>query len=287
MENTIQPVLCCIGAEVAGEPTQFLMERASSAEHLDWRVITVEVSADDLPGAWQGISVMRFRAARFFHSHQSAAMQLVAAPTIVDQFVGGITSAKRIGDQWQMWHNSGPGLIDALAVRCRWNETVCWLHGDGMRQRSLFAACANRPPMQLFWTEGPTEIPSEIANRVPHQMIEAARVADFHMVLAEQLAAESTGNVQGVQSLALCGTSDSQLEALCACQPNGPCHLTIVKGSPGTRRRLCESWRAGEVHVLSPGDIVVSEEAYDQMQWLGHAANIELLREAYEEYADF
>lgn len=296
MENTIQPVLCCIGAEVAGEPTQFLMERASNAEHLDWRVITVEVAAEELASAWQGVSVMRFQAVRFFQSLQSAAMELVATPTDLDRFVGGITSAMRVGDQWQMWHNSGPGLIDALASRCRWPESVCWLHGDGSLQRSLFAACVHRPPLELFWTDGPPGIPETFARSMPHELIGAERAIDFHKTLAERLGqrtgAQRIGTApaesgRGEASLVLVGTSDSQLEALCTCQPGFTCHLIVVKGSPGTRRRLCDSWKSGDIHVLSHADLVVSEEAYDQSQWLGHAANVELLREAYEEYADF
>ena len=283
MENTTQPILCCVGAEVAGEPTQFLMERACSAAHLDWRVITVEVGADELPLAWQGMSVMRFRAVRFFRSHQSAAMHLVSEPSIYDQFIGGITSAHRVGDQWTMWHNSGPGLVEAMTSRCQWADTTCWLHGDSPKQRSLFVACTERPPRGLIWTGCTTEIPAELTGRVPLELISAERESELTQLLTKHI-----GNTSAEHCLIHCGDLDQRHhETLVACQSSAPCNLFVVSHSPGMRRKLSDQWRAGEVHVLTPADIVVAEEAYDQSRWVGRPTNLELLREAYEEYADF
>lgn len=283
MENTIQPILCCVGTEVAGEPTQFLMERTCGAAHLDWRVITVEVTAEQLQLAWQGMSVMRFRAVRFFRAHQAAAMELVGTPSIHDRFIGGITSAQRLGDQWTMWHNSGPGLVGALTSRCQWAESVCWLHGDSPRQRSIFVACSERPPRELLWTGSSPEIPQELAGRVPLQIMPEARESD----IAEFFSSRLDGS-QGESCLIHLGDAEpAHYEALVACQPQARCNLIVVNESPGTRRRLNDRWQAGEVQVLSQCDMVVAEEAYDQSRWTGRPVNIELLREAYEEYADF
>ncbi|MGN6136251.1 MAG: hypothetical protein ACTHOU_17330 [Aureliella sp.] len=283
MENTIQPILCCVGAEVAGEPTQFLMERTCSAAHLDWRVITVEVSADALPQAWQGMSVMRFRAVRFFRAHQAAAMQLVGQASIYDRFIGGITSALRLADQWTMWHNSGPGLVEALTGRCRWADATCWLHGDSPRQRSIFVACTERPPRELIWSGCTTEIPDELAGRVPLELVGADREGEMAEMLAERMRSHPSEN-----TLVHCGDCEPRhCETLIASQPSSGCDLVVVSQSPGTRRKLSDQWRAGQVQVITPADIVVAEEAYDQARWIGRPANLELLREAYEEYADF
>ena len=255
MENTIQPILCCVGAEVAGEPTQFLMERACSAAHLDWRVITVEVAVDELQHAWQGMSVMRFRAVRFFRAHQAAAMDLVGEPSIYDRFIGGITSAHRLGDQWTMWHNSGPGLVEALTSRCQWSDTTCWLHGDSPKQRSIFIACTERPPRELIWSGCTTDIPSELASRVKLELIPTDREGELTQLLSERLC-----NNNGEQCLVHCGELEQRHhETLTACQSAAPCNLFVVSHSPGTRRKLSDQWRAGEVHVLTEADIVVAE----------------------------
>ena len=268
---------------MAGEPTQFLMERTCSAAHLDWRVITVEVADDDLQQAWQGMSVMRFRAVRFFRAHQAAAMHLVGEPSVYDRFIGGITSALRLADQWTMWHNSGPGLVETLTSRCHWAEATCWLHGDSPKQRSIFVACSERPPRELIWSGCTTEIPNELAGRVPLELIPAERE-----VKLAQLLTDRTGGGRGQNCLVHCGDLEQRhQETLIACQTAAPCDLIVVSHSPGTRRKLNDQWRAGQVHVLTQADIVVAEEAYDQARWIGRSANLELLREAYEEYADF
>lgn len=283
MENTIQPILCCVGAEVAGEPTQFLMERACSAAHPDWRVITVEVTEGELQRAWDGMSVMRFRAARFFKAHQAASMRMVGAPSIDDEFIGGITSAKRVGDQWTMWHNTGPALVELFASRGNWANSVCWLHGDSSRQRSLIVACAQHPPREIFWTGSTAELPAELVTRVPLRVVPSDREPELTELLTQKLSASDPG-----LSLIHAGEIEPRhYETLLACQPSSSCNLTVVSQAPGTRRKLSDQWRAGEVLVLSLADLVVAEEGYDQARWTGRPTNLELLREAYEEYADF
>lgn len=283
MENTIQPILCCVGAEVAGEPTQFLMERACVASHLDWRVLTVEVSEDELLRAWQGMSVMRFRAVRFFRAHQAAALNLVGQPSENDRFIGGLTSAQRIGDQWTGWHNSGLGLVEALTNRCRWSEATCWLHGDSPRQRSIFVACTKKPPRELIWSGCTTEIPSDLASKMPFVRVPTEGESSLTQLLSERM-----GNSQAEHCLVHCGDLEPRHhETLIACQATGACSLFVVSHSPGTRRKLSDQWRAGKVHVLTHADIVVAEEAYDQARWIGRPTSIDLLRESYEEYADF
>jgi hypothetical protein len=241
------------------------------------------VSADELERAWQGISAMRFRAVRFFRTHQTAAMELVGSPSLQDRFIGGITSAIRIGDQWNMWHNSGPGLVDTLCSRCSWPDALCWLHGDGPQQRSLLVACLERPPRKLLWTGCITEIPEEFASRVPLQLISAERMPELKQILTDEISEH-----EGERSLVHCGVMDPlHFETFSSCQPSTACKLIVISESPGTRRRLSDQWSAGELHVLNQADIVVAEEAYDQTRWIGRQANLELLREAYEEYADF
>ncbi len=283
METTIQPILCCVGADVAGEPTQFLMERACGASHLDWRVITVEVSAEELQAAWNGMSVMRFRAARFFRSHQAAAMSLVASASPLDTFIGGITSALRVGDVWTMWHNSGPARVQALSNRCRWSQAICWLHGDSVRERSIFGACLQSPPRELIWTGFTGDIPAEWQTSANLTLIQDQSDAEVAAAITERLAEERADT-----SLIHFGDLDmKQLDLLTSCQPGCACNLLVISQSPGSRRKLVEHWRAGEVHVLTQTDIVVAEEGYDQARWIGCPANFDLLREAYEEYADF
>ena len=47
-DSSIQTLVCCMGQPVAGNPTQFMIEKAFSAAGLDWRYLTLEVGPEDL-----------------------------------------------------------------------------------------------------------------------------------------------------------------------------------------------------------------------------------------------
>lgn len=296
MENRIQPILCCVGADVAGEPTQFLMERAASAEHLDWHVITVEVAGDQLSKAWDGMNAMGFQAVRFFQTHQADAMRLVTQASPDDLFIGGITSALRVGDHWTMWHNSGPALLELLASRLRWSDAICWVHGSSAKTRSFLVACQTNAPRKIYWTgsgidlrDSESETSPSVAAALPESISKLPLVLlppDREHEIAEALTNPATA--EAFSAVVHIGEFDSRhLDLLLAHQPDNECALAIVNAVPGSRRKLSDAWKVGEVLVISPADSVVAEEAFDQARWTGQPVNIELLREAYEEYVDF
>lgn len=294
MENRTQPILCCVGADVAGEPTQFLMERAAIAGHLDWHVITVDVSSDQLTKAWEGMNVMRFQAVRFFSTHQMDAMRLVAEPSAEDAFIGGITSAMRVGDQWTMWHNTGPALVELTSARVVWDKAIVWVYGSTPQTRSFLVACHTKTPRKIYWIPGARSTVSQDPLAADELMPDSIKNLPLVIVSAENetetlstlmASAEEANSISAVVHI---GEMDSRrLDLILANQPEQECALAIVSAAPGLRRKLNDAWRAGESSVISPADIVVAEEAYDQARWTGQPANIELLREAYEEYADF
>ncbi len=291
MDNRTQPILCCVGAEVAGEPTQFLMERAASASHWDWHVITVEVAPDMLPKAWEGMVVMRFSAVRFFQPHQSSAMHLVTTPVPMTCLSAASLlrcAPVRVGRC---------GTIAAQLCRsccglaCPGKKTICWLHGNTSRTRSFLVACANDPPRHILWTGSQaaahtaagTSLPEALAAKLPLKIIPSEGEAEIGAWLAAQFAEDSQP-----QAVVHAGEVESRhFDTLASCQPETGCMLLVVAGTPGTRRKLSDLWRAGEVTILAPADVVVAEEAYDQVRWTGQSTNIEVLKEAYDEYADF
>ena len=297
MENRIQPVLCCVGADVAGEPTQFLMERAASAGHLDWHVITVEVAGDQLSKAWEGMHAMGFKAVRFFVTHQADAMRMVTQASPDDLFIGGITSALRVGDQWTMWHNSGPALLELLSARLSWSDAMCWVHGSSAKTRSFLVACQTNAPRKIYWTGSgislpisDSEQPSEVTAALPESVAKLPLVilpTDREHEIAEALTDQATAEAAFSVVVHIGDFDTRHLDLLLAHQPDGECALAIVNAVPGSRRKLNDAWKVGEVLVFTPADLVVAEEAYDQARWTGQPVNIELLREAYEEYVDF
>ncbi|MFK8114856.1 MAG: hypothetical protein AB8B91_21825 [Rubripirellula sp.] len=57
MEGTTEPLIVVIGHPIAGNPSQFAMERALHAMDLDWRVLSFDVDPKDVGTALDGFAV--------------------------------------------------------------------------------------------------------------------------------------------------------------------------------------------------------------------------------------
>src|SRR2546423_14691272 len=67
-----QEVVCCLGQPVAGNPTQYMMEKAFAAAGLDWRYLTCEVPPEKLADAMRGLRALGFKGANFTIPHKVA-----------------------------------------------------------------------------------------------------------------------------------------------------------------------------------------------------------------------
>ena len=61
MSQALQEITACFGQPVAGNPTQYVMEKAYVKAGLDWRYLTLEVSPEGLADAVRGAKAMGFR----------------------------------------------------------------------------------------------------------------------------------------------------------------------------------------------------------------------------------
>ncbi len=269
MDSKIQPILCCVGEAVAGRPTQFLMERAFAARHCDWRVITVEIRQEDFQTALDGMRAMRFKALRFFPE-----FQVQAAKHLMDEAVatfGTITSVLWQGDQWTCWDNQGFGLVDLIADCAVPAHVLVWLHGESRMTHSFANAlrAAEFTAGRLLWSEGEGE--------------QTLTLESVEQSLNEALATES-----GVTHLAVIGESlVGQLELIGRLNASADTQLILATNELLTRQQVNDAWTSGKVKILSEVDQLVAAEAYDFRRWSGQAADVDMLRDAYEEYADF
>lgn len=57
MDGTTEPIIAVIGHPIAGNPTQFAIERAFYALDLEWRVLSFDVELDQVATAFEGFNV--------------------------------------------------------------------------------------------------------------------------------------------------------------------------------------------------------------------------------------
>jgi shikimate dehydrogenase len=103
---------------VAGNPNQFMMERALAAAGLDWRYLTLEVPPDRLADAVRGIWGLGFRGASITLPHQVAVTALLDELTPSASAIGAVNcvivkEGKLVGE-----NTDGKGFVDALRPKC-------------------------------------------------------------------------------------------------------------------------------------------------------------------------
>jgi shikimate dehydrogenase len=79
---SLQEIICCIGHPVAGNPTQYVMERAFAAAGFDCRCLTVDVPPAAVSNALAGIAALGFRGAVIAPPHQTT------VPKYLDRLAG-------------------------------------------------------------------------------------------------------------------------------------------------------------------------------------------------------
>src|SRR5206468_2323026 len=95
----LQEVVCCLGHPVAGNPTQYMVEKAFAAAGLDWRYLTCDVPAENLAAAIGGLRALGFKGANFTIPHKVAAVPLLDGLSAAAELIGAVNCANRVGQQ--------------------------------------------------------------------------------------------------------------------------------------------------------------------------------------------
>jgi len=295
MDSKIQPILCCVGDAVAGRPTQFLMERAFDAAHCDWRVITVEVQQADFQTALDGMRAMKFTALRFFPEFQQlAASLMLEQPTAP---FAAVTSVMRQGQGWDCWDSQGLGLLELITHAAPASSTLLWLHGVSRLTHSLLRALqvSEYAPGRLLWSDAEDTAQLRPGAGIHESAIRESGAEELSLRSAASPLSEVQQTLQEILSqpntfthVAVVGEAlADQLPSLSRVEVSGEIDLLLATNQLLTRQQVNQAWPRGKVTVLSESDQLLAAEAYDFRRWAGQPADIDLLRDAFDEYADF
>lgn len=116
--TSLQEVICCLGQPVAGNPTQYMMEKAFAAAGFDWRYLTCEVSPEKLPDAMRGIRALGFKGANFTIPHKVAVIQHLDSLSPAAELMGAVNCINRVGDKLIGENTDGKGFYQSLREAC-------------------------------------------------------------------------------------------------------------------------------------------------------------------------
>jgi len=112
--DELQQIVCCFGQPVAGNPTQFMMERAFAAAGLDWRYLTLEVPPEALADAVRGLRAMGFRGGNLTIPHKVAVIPLVDRLSPAAEMMGAVNCLVREGTALVGENTDGKGFVESL-----------------------------------------------------------------------------------------------------------------------------------------------------------------------------
>lgn len=114
MSDSIQEIVCCMGQPVAGNPTQYIMEKAFVAAGVDWRYLTLEVPAENLSDAVGGLRAMGFRGGNFTIPHKIAVIPLLDSLSEAAELMGAVNCVNHVEGKLIGENTDGKGFVQSL-----------------------------------------------------------------------------------------------------------------------------------------------------------------------------
>jgi len=103
-----------MGQPVAGNPTQFMMERAFEDCELDWRYLTLEVPAENLKDAMAGFRAMGLRGGNFTIPHKVEVIQYLDGLSEAAERMGAVNCVNVVDGKLIGENTDGKGFVQSL-----------------------------------------------------------------------------------------------------------------------------------------------------------------------------
>ncbi len=137
-----QDVCCLIGDPIAGNPTQYMLEKAFGAARLDWRFLTFEVPALDFEGALRGARIFSFHGLMLSPPHCSRVMPYLEQLDDAARISGQINCIKQAQGQLTGYNTEGRALRQLLEQAGTVPDAKVTIVGAGRLARAIGAELA-------------------------------------------------------------------------------------------------------------------------------------------------
>ena len=112
--SALQEIVALLGCPAAGNPAQYLFERAIEAAELDWQFVTCDVAESDVAEAISGARALGFRGCLLSGRLREAALGHVATVSPSAAFAGAISLIERRPDGLAGHMTDGRGIVEAV-----------------------------------------------------------------------------------------------------------------------------------------------------------------------------
>lgn len=278
MSTALQELTGCIGQPVAGNPTQFVMERAYAKAGLDWRYLTMEVPAENLVPAVHGIKALGFRGFNCTKPHKCTVIPLLDGTTQAAGLMGAVNCVYRDGDKFIGENTDGKGFVESLRTLVDPAGKRVVMLGAGGAARAIAVELALSKIAHLTVVNRSAERGAELASLIREQV----------GVPADYVAWDGEYSIPEDVDVIINGTSIGLFDAAARVPVNASTFragqiAADVVFSPVDTRFLKEARERGATTLDGLG-MLVNQARLNFKIWTGVEPDVAVMRDALEEY---
>jgi shikimate dehydrogenase len=278
VSNPLQEIVALFGYPVAGNPTQYIMEKALARAALDWRYLTLEVAPELLADAMRGARAMGFRGGNLTMPHKVAVLPLLEDLTESARLIGAVNCWKRDEDGLVGDNTDGRGFVQSLRTLVDPAGKRFVVLGAGGAARAIAVEVGLAKAAEIVVVNRTAEHGPELVDLLSQKIRVPARFipwqGDFQLPPETDVLVNATsvgfGDPQARVPLALGTLRPNMIVA------------DVIINPPQTR--LLREAKAQQCRTLDGLGMLVNQAAIGFRIWTGQEPDTALVREAAEEY---
>ena len=269
-----------MGQPVAGNPTQFMIERAFVAAGMDWRYLTFEIDPDQLEDAMRGFRVMGFRGANFTIPHKVAVIPYLDELTRAAELMGAVNCVIRQEDKLVGDNTDGKGFVQSLQEVTEPTGKKVVLFGAGGASRAIAVELALAGVNQITIVNRTESRGQELTELINDKV---GVSAEFHLWEGDYEVADETDIVINGTSLGLGDADEPIAVALDSLKPSMVVADVIFNPPQTWFLRQAEACGCTTLDGLG---MLVNQGVIGFRNWTGVDPDADVMRESLEEYLE-
>ena len=278
MSNPLQEIVALFGYPVAGNPTQYVMEKAFARAGLDWRYLSLEVAPEKLADAVRGVRAMGFRGGNLTMPHKVTIIPLLDDLTEAARLMGAVNCWKRQKDRLLGDNTDGKGFLQSLRTLVDPAGKRFVLLGAGGAARAIAVELGLAGAAEIVVVNRSAEHGQELADLLTDKVHAPARFVawegDFHLPDGTDVLVNATS----------IGFGDPHARVPIALDTLWPSVIVadVIINPPETR--LLHEAKAQECRTLDGLGMLVNQAAIAFRLWTGLEPDTGTMRDAVEEF---
>lgn len=274
----LQEICALVGQPVAGNPTQYMIEKAFAHHGLDWRYLTLEVAPAELADAIRGMRAMGFRGGNITKPHKVAVVEHLDRLSDSAAMMGAVNCIVREDHRLVGENTDGKGFMKSLATVADPAGKRIVLFGAGGAARAIGIELALAGAAGITVVNRTPERGQELVDLLTAKTQTAAALAVWSGDFALPADVEITVNATSI------GMNDPEARLPVDFRAAAKSLVAAdVVASPPDTRFLDEARRHGATTLDGLG-MIVHQAAIAFRLWTGIDPDTAVMREAVEEF---